>query len=240
MDPDPEMSPHEHTAGVGHGAGACLVPSALLWAPDSVGSLGPWVLGGAACLSFSGGRPCLCSCGSDMFASSDGSGTETFQREAGRFWARGLPGGPAHAAQRSPCGRPVTAPLQLPLGRPGLDVLVLQGPAAAGGAVQRAGARPDYPLDPSPGAGEGQEAGALQPAPHAAGPRGCLRSQGRRGGTARQGGGAGRAAAEVRLGLLHCPEMALGAGGWAGRAFSENEDSVGSETSLHGPARRKI
>ena len=60
MNQDPEMSTHEHTARVGHGAGACLVPSALLWAPDPAGSPGPWVLGGAVRASPSQAVVCLC------------------------------------------------------------------------------------------------------------------------------------------------------------------------------------
>lgn len=53
-------------------------------------------------------------------------------------------------------------------------------------------------------------------------------------------GGAGRAAEEVRLGASQLPANGAGGGGWVGHAFSKNEDSVGSETSLHGPACRKI
>ena len=196
------MSAHKHTAGIGHWAGACLVPSALLWAqdpgrvPGTMGVLGgraspsrgcwggvplllrrvlggvPLLLGGAggaclssggcwggvplllrgvlgACLSFSGG--CWGVSVSVLMkirrvCSSDGSGTETFQRETGRSgpspltWRpmeglldglldgpvgmaarqacasrpRGLPGGPTHAAQRVPRGRPVTAPCGSP------------------------------------------------------------------------------------------------------------------------------
>ena len=53
-------------------------------------------------------------------------------------------------------------------------------------------------------------------------------------------GGAGRAAEAVSLGASQLPGNGLGAGGWAGCAFSKNEESVGSGTSLHGPDHRKI
>ena len=259
------MSTHEHTARVGHGAGACLVPSALLWAPDPAGSPGPWVLGGAVRASPSQAVVCLCAhtdqtclrvlavLALKLFKEKQGdSGPSplTWHPMEGLLDGPvvGMRPGPADSLGVPPMqhrGRPVAGLSQCHRGSPwgGLAwtclscrdslLLAMLCSALARGLIipwipalvpekarKQARSNPLHtPLDP-------EAASEVRAAVEVPTPSRCS--------------SAGRAAEEVRLGASQLPANGAGGGGLGGRAFSKNEDSVGSETSLHGPACRKI